>query len=292
LLDSIWEWFNHAGPLANAASIIVPCVTLAATARWYIHRYIHARLRDKDGEISDLKADIAHRQESLDTLRSTLQTSKVRYDQLEARLAETALATAEKELRDNNFTLADAALERWLETEGKSVSELLFHRAEWAAAHAAGDLRAPGLAAAEAYAIAAVALWRENHAAVDLLGDVAVLKAGEAQPSPSVGVALAQLEEGAVELFKPDLVELANISEAEAHRRWFLGQYHAALPAVERSLGLRNWTVGRTAVQTIGTQRLKADILNCLGRNDEALVVAKNALDACEANPNLGENHL
>lgn len=94
--------------------------------------------------------------------------------------------------------------------------------------------------------------------------------------------------ERALDVFDPDLVEVADALEKEATRRRELGAYHAALPAAARALTLRFRTVGRTAVQTLMIQLLKAQILDGLGRYDEALVNARAVAEEMENNPELG----
>ena len=108
---------------------------------------------------------------------------------------------------------------------------------------------------------------------------------------PPLTVALDEFDDRAVSLFDVDLVGEANAAEQEASRRHERGLYHAALPVVERALILRLQTVGRNAVQTFRTQRLKAYILLGLGHSEEALPIARAVADAMEANPALGPSH-
>jgi hypothetical protein len=166
----------------------------------FVGRYTHVRYRDKDGEINDLKADLHDRQEKLDKVRSDLVASRMRSDNLEGKVPETALAAAKMKLRDNNFTEADKALMGWIERGGEVVSKILLLRAEWAVARAVAHLRASGLVAAEAYVTASITLWTENRDAILLLNELQILKAEEAHSLPSLTVALAQLQEYGVEL--------------------------------------------------------------------------------------------
>jgi hypothetical protein len=115
----------------------------------FVGRYNYIRFRDTEGEFDDLKADLTNRQQKLDKLRSDFIGLKLHCDDLQARLPETALAVANKEMNADKFTEADQALTRWLENEGEFVSKLLLHRAKWADARAVGDLRAQGMVAAE-----------------------------------------------------------------------------------------------------------------------------------------------
>jgi hypothetical protein len=53
----VWEAFGAASPLANALQIIVTAIAFIGGTRLYVSR----RLRDKDGQISDLQEDLEHR---------------------------------------------------------------------------------------------------------------------------------------------------------------------------------------------------------------------------------------
>ena len=258
----------------------------------FFSRYFYVRFHDRDGEISDLKNDLADRQKKLDVARSDLIASQLECKTLEATLKERspreALKKAKDEARENNAN-SDYAVRQWLEHQGEDVSELLFSRAEWAAAYAAGDQRAAGLVAAEAYSIAAIALWPGNRGAADLLDDIRIIKAEEAHPTLPLTQSLSELQNRATELFEPALVEAADEAEHEARRRFARGRYHAALPAVERAIALRLWTVGETGAKTSIAKYIKAQILQALGHSDEALRIAQ---EVAEGQKNaLGPSH-
>lgn len=108
---------------------------------------------------------------------------------------------------------------------------------------------------------------------------------------PPLTVVLDEFDDRAVILVDADLVGEADAEEEKASRRYDRGLYHAALPVVERALILRLQTVGRNAVQTFRTQRLKAYILAGLGHSEEALPIARAVADAQQASPALGPSH-
>jgi hypothetical protein len=253
--------------------------------------FFRRRLRHSGAVIARLQDDLERRTQQLDRSLQKEKQLEASCSEATGRLAETALADAQKWWRDDNYNRGNRALAEWLEREGEAISKVLVLRAEWATAHAAGDLRAIGLAVAQAYTTAAISLWPQNRDAIELLGDLTILNVAEAQSSPPVTEALTEFEDRAHEMFEPDLVEAADTAEAEAHRRFEQGHYHAALPTVERALILRFRTVGRIAAQTFRTQRLKSYILDGLGHTDEALPIARAVADACAASPALGPGH-
>ena len=243
---SIWQGFERAGALANFVTIMVSLISIAAGLRLYAHKL----RRDKDGQISLLTEDRNRRDEIIDDLGRDLKDSNRRCAELRARLPEEALKEADKERQANNFN-SDRALQEWLEREGEQVSQLLYCRSEWATERAVGDLRSAGLVAAEAYAIAAVALCPDNQDALELLGDLAIYKREEGHSLPTIKAALTEMIAHAVDLFNPNLVEEADEAETEAMRRMERGYYQAAFPVAERALALRLLTVGQTAVPTL-----------------------------------------
>lgn len=153
---AIWDAFNDAGPLANAIQIIGFFAACAGVGRWYVHR----RLKDKDGQILLLKEDVASRDKKLDESWSKRKDLERICTELESQLPRTALTRAEREIEEGNQVRANRVLLNWLEREGESISELLLHRAKWAAAHAVGEARDLGLVVAEASAIAATVFAR------------------------------------------------------------------------------------------------------------------------------------
>jgi tetratricopeptide (TPR) repeat protein len=217
-----------------------------------------------------------------------LKTSEERCSALENRVPEKALAEVEKETGEGP-ELANDAVSRWLENEGKTISELLLFRARWKSAHAVGEQRASLLTAAEAFAITSMVLWNQNQAASDLQADLLTLREEEGQIAPSLAEALN--EPDGRSLFDQDLTKEANIAEEEGWHRLRRGLYHVALPVAERALILRTKTVGKNTIQTFSVQLLKAHILDRLGRGDEALPIARAVADAEEASPRLGPSH-
>jgi len=125
---------------------------------WWAFR---ERLKDKAATIRRLKEDIERREIELGKMRRDLTAAKSRCDDLEQHVPQAALGLVEKELADNDDGPAHRAVVEWFEADGETVSKLLLRRAEWTAARAAGEMRAMGLAAASAYATAAVALHPE-----------------------------------------------------------------------------------------------------------------------------------
>jgi septal ring factor EnvC (AmiA/AmiB activator) len=161
--------------------VAVPTVTFILTFREIIHK----KIKSQQGQIIDLQDDLADRKKKLDDVRFTLQETEKRLDIISGRLAETALETYEKEVQDHNEAPANQALLRWLEDEGHTAAKILFHRAEWAAAHAVKDLRPQGLVAAEAYALAATTLGPANDQAMRLLREVQAMRDEEGEAPAS-----------------------------------------------------------------------------------------------------------
>ena len=284
---AFWRAFEAAGALANAIQIFAGAFAAVTSVHWYVRR----KLKDKDGQILDLKEDLERRDRKLDDLRTQLKTSEERCAAIESRLPETAINKAEREKAEGNLNLANDTFRNWHASEGELISYMLLQRAQWSAAHAVAEVRALGLVTAEAYAIAAIVLWPENQGALDLLDDVVRLREEEGQSMPSLTAALGEFDDRAVILFDADLMEAANVAEEEASARYQRGLYHLALPVIEQALALRLRTVGRNAVQTFSTQHLKAYIVIGLGHSEEALPIARAVVAAKEASPALGPSH-
>jgi hypothetical protein len=120
-----------------------------------------------------------------------------------------------------------------LEAEGEALSILMLRRAEWTAARAAGDVRAMGLAAAQAYAVAAVATHPDNRQAQELLGELELLEREEQQLFIQRSHALAHFDECAAELFDNDLAAAAKVAENEAWKRCSKGRFNLSLLVVD-----------------------------------------------------------
>ena len=253
--------------------------------------YFRRRFRDRAGEIEDLRNDLQARQKSLDKARIELAELRDQDAKRKSQLPEAALHQAKAYLRSNSFVAADNELLNWVDAEGRTVSDLMLQLAEWAMAHAAADLRSAGLAAAESYATAAIALFPRNHDAFEFLRDTQAIRAEEVHPPVALPYALTEFREHVAGLFQPELVETAEAAEAEAQQRLGRGYFRAALPTVERALAIRLSTLGNTAVQTLRTQLLKARILIFLGRSFEAWPIACSTRMAMEDNPSLGPSH-
>jgi hypothetical protein len=129
LLHSIKEAFTNASPLANAVTILLPLVTLILAIRAYVHK----RLKDKEGQILLLQADVKTREEALDKAKAKFDTLQKRRDALEERneeierlSPEAILKTVEKALLDHNYVSVNHAVSEWMEAQGRTISTLLF----------------------------------------------------------------------------------------------------------------------------------------------------------------------
>ena len=291
LLQRYIDWSRDASGIANAIQIATPVLTIGGATIGLARALARRMLRDKEAEIYLLKKDLDRKARDLVEVTSERNQWDRRCVDLQERLAETALDRANIERSEGQHPAADRILARWVETEGEAISRLLFCRATWAAAYATGELRAMGLLAAEAYATAAMAFWPSNRDAIGLLADVATLREQEGQNPPSLREALQILPDRAVEVFDANLADQANKAEGEARRRLVHGQYHAALPAVERAVLLRVRTLGKASIRTATTKHLQAQILLRLGRFREALVIVQQVLAAQEASEALGPSH-
>src|SRR5260370_39973548 len=100
---AIWAAFEHASALANAIQIIGFASAAASSLRWYVHW----KIKDKDGQILDLKGDLADRDRKLGELRSELKNSEKLCAILESQSPQTALIKAESERRERNYKLAN-----------------------------------------------------------------------------------------------------------------------------------------------------------------------------------------
>jgi hypothetical protein len=183
---------------------------------------------------------------------------------------------------------------KWVEDEGSTASSILLRRAEWAVAHAIQDLRASGLVAAEAFAVAAVVLQTGNESATSLLKDVAAMKEEERRKLkelPSLKQALSILETRATLLLNGDLVRVAEEAEKEGNRRFSQGHHSAALPIVQLAVFARVQSAGEDALPTLGARFLEARVLNFLGRGAEALPIAQEVARKREQHPDLGPIH-
>ena len=287
LLNALVKDFANATPLASVLTIAVPAVAIFLAIREHIHR----RVKSKDGKILDLSDDLRRKEKKLDDARHSLEQAEERYGRLLPRLPEHALELHDKEMLDQNFQPANRALLDWLEEEGEAASMVLLHRAEWAIAHAVQDLRAPGLVAAEACAIGAVALDPANERAMSLLNDVIAMREAEGQIMPPLQQSLTEIDARASELFDIDLFRDADEAEAEAYRRYDQGHYSAALPLVQRAVFARMQTIGKFAIPTFRIRLLQALLLDQLGRSDEALAIAQDVAAKGEQHPDLGPQH-
>jgi hypothetical protein len=93
----------------------------------------------------------------------------------------------------------------------------MFHRSQWAVAHAVTDQRPAGFVAAEAYAIAAMTFWPANRDALNLLNDIErTMEEEEAQPWPTYKKALTEFDEYAFQPIDRYLNEEASALEAGA----------------------------------------------------------------------------
>lgn len=177
------------------------------------------------------------------------------------------------------------------ENQNNVASFALLQRAEWALSYSIGDLRSLALVAAEAYAIAAVVLQPANARALGLVKDLADMRRPSGQIAPSLHASLTELNARIATFFNVDRTREANEAEGEANRRFLDGHHAAALPLIQRVVFVRTEILGEDAVPTLNARFLEARILNFLGRQTEALMVAQDVVGKQEQHPDLGPVH-
>jgi tetratricopeptide (TPR) repeat protein len=254
--------------------------------------YFRSRAHDKDGELSDLQNDLRDRQEKLDKARSDLIAAQLRCDDLQAKLPETVLDLARRELRDGNEKPARHAIEVWLEQEGPFAGRLLLLLADWAAEHAIGDHRAAAFSVAERYASAAIALDPRGRDALDLLKDLSGLVTAEAQALPEFSVALEVLH-GIDLTSRIDAEQIARAIEGarEARRLEQQGRYHLAIRMIDRVVVIFRSQIGSRALQTLRARQLKSRLLTALGHYHDALDEVRDVVLVQNSTPTIGRDH-
>jgi tetratricopeptide (TPR) repeat protein len=242
--------------------------------------------------IEQLRDDVARRDQALQEARIRTEHLERRSAELEGRLAETALAAAQKEWRDGNDALANRALQGWLEQEGEAISRLLLHRADWASGHAVGELRSAGLAVGESFANAAIVLWPANKEAKELYDDLVTLRRTEAHAQLPFLPALTTIDSEAVKVrFAAEEVEEALAAETEAERLTYQGIYHLAIRLSDRAVILFRRQLGQNALQTLRARRLRAEILRHRGYYADAFAEIDCVVRGAATNPALGPDH-
>ncbi|MGO9540975.1 MAG: tetratricopeptide repeat protein [Terriglobales bacterium] len=271
---------------------VVELVVIATTALFsLVYWLFRGRLKSKEAQIRRLKEDLERRELELGTMEREMKSWQQRCECAERQLPRLTLQKVEDELHENNDGPANRAAVDWFEQEGHAISMLLFHRAQWVIARAAGNIRAFGLTAAEGYATAAIVVCPQNTEARELLVDLEALRCAERQSLPPIVQALTSFDAQAGELFDSGLASAADIAEGEAFSRYGASRFLAALPIVDLLLNLRLQTVGKTSAMTLRARSLKAAILTNLGHGREALSIAERVADAQAAHPDLGPNH-
>jgi tetratricopeptide (TPR) repeat protein len=289
-LQPAWDFFEKSGPLANFLQIGGALLAGGGIAYGWMRR----RISDKETELESLRNERDDRDRRLHAKAAEARQLQELCDRLKQRLADTALAKAEREWREGNDEPANHALRDWLEQEGKPISRLLQFQAEWAASRAVGDLRPAGLSAAEGFAAGALSLWPENSEAIDLANDMAnfrMLEAQERLPFPS---ALAVLRDRDADLlhFQAELVEQALAEAAEAAGHLGRGLYHLAMPLIERAVMLLRQQLSPNALQTLRARRLRARLLYKRGYYSDALKEIEGVAAAAETSPELGPENI
>jgi tetratricopeptide (TPR) repeat protein len=286
LVTSILDAFRNASPLANAITTLTPVCAVSFSMR----RYLRWRDENKDTKILQLEKDVVSRNETIYTLGTTVKQLEARCAEAENQLPQMALDKSDADWRENNDLPANRTIVTWFENQGPIVSELLLRRAQWAVAHAAGDVRVKGLVAAQGFAIAAVTVNPRNRDAVFLLEEAEKFLDEVEQPVPTLTQAFSGLDDSQ-EWFDTDLVKGAEALMAEAYLRHDRGFYHLALPPAEQAAVWLMQSLGRRAPTTLRVQYFKAYLLLCLGRYQEALEMARAVLKDMEQNPALGPSH-
>jgi hypothetical protein len=232
-------------------AVLSNIVTLLGTTQWF-----KRGLKNKDSLIERQKL-------ALDEMETDRNVWTAKFKELRKRLPEAVIEEVQEELDDSNRGLANQAVADWEKREGKDISRLLLFRAEWANQHAARNDRARGLLAAELYSTASLLFDVGNESAEALRTRVTRVRREEGERSPSFAEALSL---NAQDSFDEDAVLAANEAEAEAEHQLRLNRPDLALSKAEAALKLRLKTVAPTAVPTLKTRRLKAQILMSLGK--------------------------
>ena len=113
-LQPLWEVFDQAAPLSKFVTIATWVLAGAGAAYLLIGR----RLGHKTAIIKHLEKKLAAEQKEL--LAAAGQSARLEAEkaELSERLAETAIAAAQREWRDGNPKLARLRLQGWLDREG------------------------------------------------------------------------------------------------------------------------------------------------------------------------------
>jgi hypothetical protein len=171
LLQQFWEWFwewlkGRGSPLANLFEI-VGAVIFAVGGAYGIFR---RRLRHNGAVIGRLQDDLARRTQQLDRAQQREKQLEVDRSDLTERLIETTVTKLQREIHDGNNIAAHHIVQDWLEREGEgeAICTLLRFKAQWATEHATGDAHLAGLIVAEAFALAAHAIWPEDKDTAEL----------------------------------------------------------------------------------------------------------------------------
>ena len=175
--------------------------------------------------------------------------------------------------------------------DAEQLSELLYRRAEWTVARAVGGVRSLGLVAAEAYASAAVAADPESRQAHDLLAEVELLLNSAPQSRHSASLAITTFEQQASQLFECDPSAAGDKAEEEALQRYRAGLGPSALPVADLALAMRLQSAGEESPRTLAAQSLRAALLARVGREAEALAIARKVAEMRTAHPELGATH-
>src|SRR3954468_9573915 len=113
-LGSAWQFFDQASPLANLLQIGGAVLASGSAVYFWFRR----RLSHQGAIIEVLREDLNRREQALQQAAIRSEHLERRCGDLQARLAETALAAAHQEWQDGNDVLANRALQGWLECEG------------------------------------------------------------------------------------------------------------------------------------------------------------------------------
>lgn len=284
---AIWEAFNKAGPLANFLQIFT-AVSTSTLAVWALFRF---KLKSARGREEDLKQDVSYRDNQLRLERNRSGELEACVDELNARIAASALQIARREWRDGNDASAHHALRSWLEREGADISQILLSEAEWLTSRAVGSYRAGALSVAEALLSAAFIIDPNNLQAKLLLNDVQGFLEFEAARL-DLGNALTISEQvPKAFMFKAGIVESALDTLKEAQHFYNRGHWHVALSLCRRAGNELARHLGGDAVPTLEAKLFLAAILRGVGEYDAALKTTSAVITSVAGNPKLGAKH-
>ena len=261
---------NLAGFAGLLIAVGVPAC--AATSAWY-----HRLRKDDAFDIARLEKKLEAAEKEIREEHAKHHEAKHLHEAARARHPDIALARHNKEMREGNDLPAHNAITEFLRTEGKDISSILVHQAEWALSRVNGEGRANGLIAGEACATAAIIFNPSNRNARTLRKEAQRLIEAEGHLPPDLNEVIGHLDDFAIPI-DPGLRRQANEAEAEAYRRYHQNQWNLALLTVEYAVRARTRAMGSNAQATLDLKYLQALLLDLVGRSAEGLPIIEEVV--------------